>query len=151
MEQGVRYVQGDLLAYHGHYYIAHQCNCTTKGARGLAQQIFSQLGNNVYQLAPDARQPGSIIICDKVINMFAQVGPGKARSGTDSAEQRLQYFRMCLQQIRRQLPADAKVAFPYKISCGLAGGNWECYKQELQQFALANPSMEVLVVGRKEE
>lgn len=83
--------------------------------------------------------------------MFAQIGPGKGRNPADSAQQRLQYFRSCLQQLEQDLPADARIAFPYKIGCGLAGGNWDLYLVELQQFARSHPSMEVLVVARPQD
>lgn len=97
------------------------------------------------------RSPGSIIVCGKVVNMFAQIGPGKGRGPADSPDQRLQYFRLCLQQLGQALPADARTAFPYKIGCGLACGNWDDYHADLQQFARSHPSMEVVIVARHED
>jgi O-acetyl-ADP-ribose deacetylase (regulator of RNase III) len=37
--RGVLYVEGDLLQYPS-TYLAHQCNCVTTGAQGLAAAIF---------------------------------------------------------------------------------------------------------------
>jgi hypothetical protein len=68
-----------------------------------------------------------------VINMFAQLGPGRPKP-RDTVAQREAWFLSCLQEIS-QLEGLKSIAFPYQVGCGLAGGNWERYERMLTQFA----------------
>jgi O-acetyl-ADP-ribose deacetylase (regulator of RNase III) len=52
----------------------------------------------------------------------------------ETFEQRLKWFQQCLYNMLK-IPNLKSVAFPYKIGCGMAGGYWTLYKQELQKFA----------------
>ena len=70
--------------------------------------------------------------------MFAQYFPGKAKRKlieNDNTIDRSKWFTSCLDQITRQLPDVKTFAFPYKIGCGLAGGNWNLYINYLEKFA----------------
>ena len=85
----------------------------------------------------------------KVINMFAQYGfltpymysykPGSKYywSGVkhETFEYREDAFFDCLVEMLDMIPKEAVIAFPYKIGCGLAGGNWNNYFKMIQQFA----------------
>lgn len=64
----------------------------------------------------------------------------------DSSENRLAWFKKCLAKLLQQLPSictrlkkSAKdslvVAFPYKVGCGLAGGDWKLYKRALEVYS----------------
>ena len=74
----------------------------------------------------------------------------------DTEEYRLVYFRQALAKLKDYLlefnndddDKDKKdsnnnnnklkintIVFPYKIGCGLAGGEWEDYKREIERFA----------------
>ena len=67
--------------------------------------------------------------------MFAQYGIGKPKGGIDSKDNRLIYFQSCL-----NLMIDSKelkgqvICFPWKIGCGMAGGDWSVYKPCLDQW-----------------
>ena len=47
-------------------------------------------------------------------------------------------FRACCRMLRKQIEPHAIIGFPYKIGCGLAGGDWttvlEIVEQELGHF-----------------
>jgi hypothetical protein len=121
--------------------IAHQCNCVTKRAMGLSAQISKKWPwANVYgSLFKDKpRLPGTNRVIKKetvvVICMFGQVNPGKPKKkpeDPDSAESRLTYFKMCLEDIDQN--EFEKVAVPYGIGCGLAGGYWPDYEKALNE------------------
>jgi O-acetyl-ADP-ribose deacetylase (regulator of RNase III) len=136
----VRIVDGNLLDA-TEQYVCHQCNCTTPNARGLAAALFGRFPYaDAYSRRKGVRsKPGTIQICGDgaanrfIVNMFAQWSPGKPR-GKDTADQRLRNFRQCLSKIA-QIPALQSVAFPFNIGCGLAGGNWNDYKAEIEAFA----------------
>jgi hypothetical protein len=68
---------------------------------------------------------GHSIIC-----AFAQNSPGKPR-GAETKQQRCDWFEKCLKAI--PLPEDAPIAVPFKIGCGLAGGDWSSYRAMLEE------------------
>ena len=94
-------------------YIAHQCNCLTLRGGHLARAMFQEFPfadiyksrTRVNDWTQSRDKPGSIIIRGNgdderyVINMIAQVFPGKARypqSRADGWEARREYFQLCL-------------------------------------------------------
>lgn len=150
-------------------YIAHQCNCTSRGSAGLARQIFDAYPEAEYKLVPIEmairfgmtspktgkperipNSPGSISVHGRVINCYAQRFPGHPRGG-DISTMRLKWFRQCLWSISK-IPGIQSVAFPYKIGCGLAGGNWENdYYPLLERFNsyCESVGIEVILCKRK--
>ena len=139
----------DDLLDHDARYIVHQCNCISKTWSGLADAIFQKYPySNIYQerqLGKYIHTPGEIYIRGDgannryIINATAQIYPGKPSSKeflnfVDGIKDRKQFFYNCLMAI-----ADVKdlhsVAFPYKIGCGLAGGDWKIYSKILEKFS----------------
>jgi len=119
-------------------YIAHQCNCLTTTGKGLSKEIFKKYPfANIY-CQRKYRTPGNIIICssdsDKkiIINILGQNFPGKSKFESDSVEKRLKWFEKCLDEIGN-LGID-EIAMPYKIGCGLAGGDWSKYLKLIENF-----------------
>ena len=78
--------------------------------------------------------------------MYAQLFPGKPKNG-DTYEQRKKWFSVCLQKIGKAKGIEKSIAFPYKIGCGLAGGDWTDYLRMIKKFALDNPHIDVLIVS----
>jgi hypothetical protein len=101
---------------------------------------------NIYsgKFAQKYREAGTIIIRGHVIAMIAQVNQGKP-SLSEPAEYRQKLFETCLEKIA-QLPNITQVAFPYKIGCGMAGGNWDLYKSTIEKWSEKNPHISVLIV-----
>jgi len=127
-------------------YIAQQCNCVTTYGRGLFTAI-----KNKYKWADTYstnknRIPGTIDIKgngkDKrfVINMYAQKNVGK-----HSFEKRIEWFKQCLYQIS-QIDGISEIAFPYKIGCGMGGGDWSVYRQMIKTFSDENPNIQVFII-----
>jgi len=131
-------VRGDLLTITLEHntmcnYICHQTNCTSTYAKGLAKHIFDKFPNANTYCPGFIRTLGCISIHGNVINMYAQLYPGKPRS-RDNKTQRLNAFRQCLKQIA-EIDELGSIAFPHRIGCGLAGGNWAEYKALIDKFA----------------
>ena len=135
-------VGGDLLrAREG--FIAHQANCQSKGARGLAKVLFQAFPNaNVYAQRTAHSEPGTIAPrdCDgkMIVALFAQRSPGTPRAtGDDSAVTRLRWFERSLDRLGSLMAASGAeaVAMPFNIGCGLAGGRWPAYRKRLDDFA----------------
>jgi len=139
----IGYINEDLLVQDG--YICHQCNTISNYAKGLALEIFKKFPKaNVYGGGIE-RFPGEIIIVDNVINMIAQIFPGRAYKG-ENRKDRIEFFRSCLYKISKHFEGqEVKISFPFNIGCGLAGGKWEIYRELLEKFALENQNLSVFV------
>lgn len=149
-------VVGDLLAADADY-IVHQCNCRSRGrAEGVARQIFEQWHSaDTYRTDPtdQHRAPGTVhivrsryshgVLVPGVANLYAQDRAGPP-SGAETAEQRLLWFREALVALAHRLGSAPTVcAFPYGIGCGLAGGDWPTYEQELRAWQCHHPNIAV--------
>lgn len=130
----IHIINGDLFETTAKY-ICHQVNCKGKMGSGVAKQIRERypevysayrlecnlfdeqgnprdlLGSNLPVQADDGK-----IIC----NMFAQNAYGYDGACYTDYEA----FRMCLIELAIYVPAGDTIAMPYKIGCGLGGGDW---------------------------
>jgi hypothetical protein len=63
--------------------------------------------------------------------------PGCPNQTDDTKEQRLEWFKSCLDAIRvnSKYKDLISIAVPEYIGCGSAGGDWSLYKQELEKLA----------------
>lgn len=129
-------------------YIAQQCNCLTREAKGLALALFRAFPHaNNYHVFP--RFPGTISVHGDgkvqryVINMFAQRAPGPDPKATERGK-RPAWFIECLDKIGAIEDIQC-VAFPWQIGCGMAGGDWNTYLGLIKAFAMRNPNLSVLL------
>jgi len=117
-------------------YIAHQCNASHNRAYGLASSIFKKYPKaNIYsgKNKTNNRELGDIIIRDKIINIIGQKHQGKP-SSDDTSNMRLNYFKSSLEKISK-IEGIKRVYLPYKIGCGLAGGNWDEYLKAIKEWS----------------
>lgn len=131
----VRIIEGNLFDT-GAKYIGHQVNCQGVMGSGVAKQVKQRYPSayaKYKHLCDWASEEydrkevllgttQNVIVGDKVIlNIFAQDHYGRdGRCYTDYTA-----FRKCMQEIRSKVPQGSKIAFPYRIGCGLAGGDWD--------------------------
>lgn len=149
----VRLIIGDLLKS-SEQYIVHQTNCRYKPPGvGLAKHIFKKFPHSdVYTCrspwkpGTEYDKPGSIAIrgggtsgLRGVVNLFGQNFQSKKEKNVKTFEEsralRLKWFRNGLEKIRSELPDLKSIAFPFQIGCGLAGGDWTVYLNEIERFA----------------
>jgi O-acetyl-ADP-ribose deacetylase (regulator of RNase III) len=140
-------LQCDITSLEPGFVICHQCNCVTWNAAGLAKILFEKypMANTYYTKHQQGiqSQPGTIDIShdfktsNYIINMYGQFSPGSIKKEEEEYRNREEYFKNCLKELKNFVIANhvKKVAFPYKIGCGLAGGNWNNYFQMLNSFA----------------
>lgn len=118
---------------------------------------------------PETRgHPGTtVLLDDKVVCLLAQWRPGRVgvkywhaypeSDPPESAEMRLQWFQSCLDGLTQAVANELErrtlsgattdptpgsglvVAFPWRIGCGLAGGDWSKYRAELERWAALQP------------
>ena len=145
-------------------YVAHQCNNLSVTVKGLAESIFNTYPHaNPHHTINTIRHVklGSIEVMGGcagktnknlrgIINLYAQHGPGRHSNYQKSYHQvldcyrnRQMWFRQCLDAISK-LPINS-IAFPWRIGCGLGGGNWDQYMDMLLEFANKNPNIRVTV------
>ena len=136
----LKIIRGDLLKAH-ETYLCHQCNCISQRSAHLSHAVFQSFPHaDVYSGREIPDKPGTIKIRGNntdqryVINMFGQYYPGKKypNSKKDGREKRAEFFNLCLNQMN-DLQGD--FAFPWRIGCGAAGGDWDRYLNMLRNFA----------------
>lgn len=152
-------------------YIVHQCNCVSLHCLGLSAHLAKAFpGTCPYQkrrgthnlaIKRDRAIPGTINIAPSkqgpiIVNLFGQYGPGKpnehypadTKEFNDDASAREVYFQTgleCLAEYLINLNMPSKIAFPFKIGCGLAGGNWPTYLKLITDFAKMSDYFEVTI------
>lgn len=126
--------------------LAHQTNCSSTHSAGLAAAVFNRFPNaNTYGKWHKKRVYGACDVFDvseygtpvtHVVNMNAQYFPGSVRTGENYAERHMR-FSECLLELQGLVQRNGwkRVNFPYRIGCGLAGGNWDAYIAMLHKFA----------------
>ena len=138
----LKVIQGDLTQA-TQTYLCHQCNCVTNRSAHLARIVFRAFPYaDVYTERKTPDVPGTIILRGNgqdqryVVALFGQYYPGKTKypnSPKDGWAARFQFFQMALEELKK-LP-EGSFAFPWRIGCGAAGGNWDDYYAALEDFA----------------
>ena len=112
--------------------IAHQVNCTGVMGAGVAKCIRERYPNIMFTYSRwcktyDSNLLGMVLdYCTEnnqiIANCFAQDKTGSGRQTNYEA------FYSCLENIRKSFDYygfEHRIAFPYKIGCGLGGGDWD--------------------------
>lgn len=145
-------ISGNILVLFGNpqnqCLIVHQVNADPNNytPKGLSKEVFDAYPYaNIYN--GTIRVPGTIIISRQIVNLVGQKHRSKANKTDDTSEMRLGWFISGLHQLRdvvitHKVP---QVAFPYGIGCGLAGGDWNLYRQLIDAFAKAVPDCKVWI------
>lgn len=140
----IEVVTGDLLDA-TEKYIMHQTNCLSSGgAAGVARLIFDKYPySDCYSDRTEPSKPGTIDVrggsADErgVINLHGQFYPGgvpNPESPLDGTSARERYFYQGLLWVAKLEDLES-IAVPFKIGCGIAGGNWDTYLGKLSNFA----------------
>src|ERR1700722_1051082 len=133
MHDMIEIIKGDLLEAEERY-IAHQCNCVSNQAGGLAHYLFKKFPHADFYSArsipfkiTSSNSPGNIVIKGNgedqrfVIGILGQLYPGSPKypnSITDGFAIREGYFKRCLLAISN-IPKLESIAFPFLIGCGM--------------------------------
>lgn len=130
-------------------YICHQVNCQRAMNSGLAKQIrykwpevylaYDQAfehktGKELYshiQIVPVEDEKN-------VINMFSQFDYGRIGRYTS-----YDAFWNCLNEIKEYVPEETKIAFPYKIGCGLGGADWDILSTMINKVLAEDYEVEI--------
>jgi len=121
----MKVIKGNLLNQQG--VILHQVNCKRVMGAGIAKQIRSLYPQHYIDYLNTPQQLGNIVITRispslTIIGLFAQDGYGRNKQHTN-----YNALEQCLIKVA-QLNVQPIYA-PYKIGCGLGGGDWEIVQQ----------------------
>ena len=121
----MKVIKGNLLNQQG--VILHQVNCKRVMGAGIAKQIRSLYPQHYIDYLNTPQQLGNIVITRispslTIIGLFAQDGYGRNKQHTN-----YKALEECLIKVA-QLNIQPIYA-PYKIGCGLGGGDWEIVQQ----------------------
>ena len=143
----VKIIPGGNILEANEQYIAHQCNCSMINLMGSG--LYATIANkwpeaHVYGMRESPSIPGTIDLVETrdgehvVISIYGQYRPGTGNMTEtyDSPAMRLNWFCMALRAIDAMSPPGEPIAMPYRIGCGLAGGNWPMYQDCLMRFSV---------------
>jgi O-acetyl-ADP-ribose deacetylase (regulator of RNase III) len=155
-------VNGNLLEFDAKY-IVHQTNCISSSSAGLALALFDKYPwADVYHeraIGNYTHIPGNIYIRKDpnrtrpfIINAMGQFIPGgtgemivNGVKYEETAKMRAGYFLSCLQKIMKIKDLES-IAFPWRIGCGIAQGDWDYYQKIIGIFSNKIPDVEVFIV-----
>ena len=117
-------------------YIIHQVNCQGVMAKGIAKslrekypKIFQSYSNacRTYSKQDLLGKIQKVRVTEHltIINMFSQNNYGYNKRFTDYGA-----FENALSTIAKTIDVSEPIAIPYKIGCGLGGGDW-CITEQL--------------------
>ena len=121
----MKVIKGNLLNQQG--VILHQVNCKRVMGAGIAKQIRSLYPQHYIDYLNTPQQLGNIVITRispslTIIGLFAQDGYGRHKQYTD-----YNALEQCLIKVAQL--NEQHIFAPYKIGCGLGGGDWEIVQQ----------------------
>lgn len=168
----MKYIKGNLLTYDKADVICQQNNCWTRKPHGLSKviqekfpyvRLYANRLGKTPNIANEPDEPGKCHLFTKEKSVTVACLLGQWRPGVpgkwnhvypeheelnDTFGQRQVWFSDALDDMAKQLDSGRTwvVAFPYKIGCGLAGGNWEHYLDIIEQMESAYNHIEVHIV-----
>lgn len=153
--------------------IVQQCNCLSVYPKGLSKSIADRfehgnhyssrrrIGRKNLCVKEDRDEPGTTVIIEGtpyIACIMGQWQMGKILSSyykgedgiddyLDTKQNREKWFKYglsCLGQwcIENNIKS---IAFPYKIGCGLAGGDWKKYFNEIKRFQNVYSDVKVVI------
>lgn len=130
--------------------IVHQVNCRGVMGAGFARYVRKIYPNcyEQYRKMCQNNSPQSLLGTfqeyngenDIIINLFSQDRYGRVGVFTD-----YEAMERGLKDLRKKYPKESIIA-PYKIGCGLAGGDWEVVSEILKKYHIQ--TSEQIILGK---
>ena len=109
--------------------IVHPVNCSGTISSGFSKQLINKYPAVLkdYLSKSSNRSPFKILGKSSPVQISKQLSVANAYCQVSSnGQSKFEYlaFKSCLEQIKQEMP-EAHFYFPYKLGCGLQGGNWK--------------------------
>jgi O-acetyl-ADP-ribose deacetylase (regulator of RNase III) len=117
--------------------ICHQVNCQRVAGKGLALQIRKKYSDWYDKFKDTTLNLGDIMvhIPTGYPRLFIASLYSQDRYGTEKVHTDYRAFESCLEKINYIFSgSNICIYFPYKIGCGLAGGDWKIVKKTIQDI-----------------
>lgn len=137
----IKIVNGNLLDSSAKY-ICHQVNCCGVMGSGVAKQIkekwpsvFNRYRGLCAHYSDDKMSllGGALFVSIDsdtiVVNLFGQLDYGRDRAYTN-----MDALRKALEKVAERAAVGETIAMPYRIGCGLAGGDWGAVMDMLSEI-----------------
>lgn len=155
----IEYKEGDLLTETGLDGICHQANCFKRMKSGIAKAIVARYPqvekvDKDCPLSPESRF-GFFTKVDvegpdgnklQVFNLYGQFMYGTEKQQTNYRE-----LENALYHMKRYIKDAGKpyrIGIPYKIGCGLAGGDWKEVNKIIRNLFLEDHLITVVIVRK---
>ena len=144
----ISYVVGDILETQA-TCIVQQVNCCGAMGAGLAKQIATKWPCvkeeylNLYNSTKNKSSLlGKYLVVDTgtkfVINIFGQLTyaslENRKKYGYDHVYTDYRAVEDAFSKLDRILKKEAKIAFPYRMGCGLANGSWSIMYKLIEEY-----------------
>lgn len=145
----IKYITGNILTPNTtsqSVLVCHQVNCRGVMGAGLAKQVrqkypgtYAAYKEKCAEIKQGRGGLGDVQFCDYLsqsgyilANIFGQDGYGRNKQYTDYAA-----LRKAFAHIAHAFP-NATIRIPYKMGCGLGGGEWSIVEQIIEETLVAN-------------
>lgn len=138
--------------------LAHQANCFNRMASGVAKEVARRYPDAV--VADNRTQPGDKCKLGSFTIGYGADGKhianlyGQYRYGTDSQKTDYDALRKAFTELKEDYATifpPINIAIPYKIGCGLAGGDWKVVDAMLQELFGEDENFILYICRRKED
>jgi hypothetical protein len=106
--------------------------------RSSDRKIEAATPGTVAKMRPAKDEDGPIVLC-----LMAQWAPGRPDRvlewyppKDDSIANRYEWFRQCIRTLENDKEITDRIAVPFRLGCGMGGGDWKDYEGVLQRSTL---------------
>lgn len=148
----IEYIKGNILDFKGFNVFAHSISIKGYMGKGLALQIkeeYPKVYEDVQEsLKKNENVLGNFVVSvlydgKRIVSLYTQEDVG-----TDKRMVDYQAFIVSLETLEKVLREKTDkytLALPYKLSCGLAGGDWRIVKAIIESIFVDSPVKVVIV------
>lgn len=128
----MREITGNLLDQKG--ILVHQVNCQRVAGAGLALAIRNKWPAWYEDFHQYQAQLGEVRLFNVAPNTWVASFYAQRDFGTHRRQTQYGAFRQCCYNLALLIPTDSSIFFPYRIGCGLAGGDWTTVQSIIADF-----------------
>lgn len=155
--ENVQYIDGDIFAHMDDWDImCHQVNCLGAFGRGIAYDIsqkFPRVKQSYVNIVSLCNCKGELLgttqLCaigngKYIANLFGQYDYGASNTKIYTDYNAFENALKILEGYAYSFNVN-KIAFPFKIGCGLSNGDWQIIESYIFKFANSNKNFQIKI------
>lgn len=149
--------EGDLVQDERYNMICHQTNCMGVMDSGIAKQIalkYPEVKYRNFEYCRTSKNPLGTILPVRIgpqrvcVNLYGQWDYGRERKVYTDYNMLQKAFNEFARRLdRSSIPSDWTIGFPFRMSCGLGGGDWQAVRRMIEKFS-EDVSQDVYIVHK---